>query len=146
MKTFIACLVIVAAASMYKKIHTCGNKKNKTAPEKHLISFNEIELLIDELSELKEQLNEIENMITDIESCNPDERATTFKIIMPSNCRSIELLANNHSEYVLKLLYSERNKCRSSIVKTVQNLAYRCNGNVTETMYNNAAGGVVCDE
>lgn len=148
MKTFIACLLIIGAAYIYKKIHTYGNASEASREDQQAqkLSFFEIESSIDELTHYKQQLLEIENMITDIESCAPDECATAFNISTPTSNSSLVLLANRNSECILNLLYSEREICRSSIVKIIQNLSERCNGNVTETTRETVCRGVIENE
>lgn len=145
MRTFIACLLIVAAAYIYKKLHTGGNAPEE-APAAHPVSFHEIECLIDELAQLKEHLEEIENMITDIESCEPSERATAFTISMPANNRSAVFLANRSSESILNLLYSERHRLRSSIVQIVRDLSGVCQKNVKNTSAIKCGRGVASNE
>ena len=56
----------------------------------------------------------------------------TFKeinISMPTNNTGIQIVANNSSDEILKLLHKERQKLRSSLAKEIANLQYRCNGN-----------------
>lgn len=131
MKTFIACLLIVSGYVLACKCRS--NNKNvaeASAAPVVQIAFNDIELLIDDLTEKKTQLEIIENMITDIENCEPSERATAFNISMPANSCSVSLLANNSSECILQLLYSERQALRSSIVHSVRILSGMCHENV----------------
>lgn len=146
MKTFIACLVIISGymlACKYRSInkHTAEASEHIPAAPAVRIAFNDIELLIDELTEKKNQLEIIENMITDIENCDPSERATAFNISMPNNNCSVSLLANNSSDSILKLLYSERHALRSSIVKSISILSGMCHENVNANVAINYSRG-----
>lgn len=116
---FLFCILSVYAA------YLLGTKRRKSArteaQEEHAhtqINFNNVMECIDTLAILKNKLLNVENMITDIESCSPAERLTNIQISSVSSGASAELLVNNSSSELLCMLYAEREKLRSSIVRT----------------------------
>ena len=131
MTTFISilfslgCFILVVKA-IERDTHTTDNK---TTDKHDDIDFVTISEQLEHLNELKDNLQSIEDMITEIEICQPEERATAINISMPTNYTGIQIVANNSSDEVLKLLHKERQKLRSSLTNEIKNLQYRCNGN-----------------
>ncbi len=131
MTTFISailslgCFILVVKA-IERDTHTTDNK---TTDKHDDIDFVTISEQLEHLNELKDNLQSIEDMITEIEICQPEERATAINISMPTNNTGIQIVANNSSDEVLKLLHKERQKLRSSLTNEIKNLQYRCNGN-----------------
>mgnify|MGYP003445987106 CR=1 FL=1 len=103
--------------------------QSKSADEQSDIDFVTVSEQLEHLNELKDNIQSIEDMITEIEICEPEERATAINISMPTNNTGIQIVANNSSDEILKLLHKERQKLRSSLAKEIANLQYRCNGN-----------------
>lgn len=110
------------------------------------VDFVELMDQIDNLSDLKEQLEEIEDMLTEIEGADPDQRGIALHISMPTSNNNYSLLANNSSEAVIKMLYSERQKLRSSLVSEIEKMRIRSNANVTQRMQKLPKRGVVANE
>ena len=132
----IGCFILVVKA-IERDTHSVQNK----ATDKHDdIDFVTISEQIDHLNELKDNLQSIEDMITEIEICEPEERATAINISMPTNNTGIQIVANNSSDDILKLLHKERQRLRSSLVNEIKNLKYRCNGNDNGNIENLSRG------
>ena len=110
------------------------------------VDFVELMDQIDNLSDLKEQLEEIEDMLTEIEGADPDQRGIALHISMPTSNNHYSMLANNSSEAVIKMLYSERQKLRSSLVSEIEKMRIRSNANVTQRMQKLPKRGVVAHE
>lgn len=138
MKTIIACLLIVASAYIYKRLHSCGTAE-ALKHKGYTVNFNQINNSLDSLLFLKEKLSDVENMITDIEKCQRGESAVGLNITACG--RSVDLVVNNGNEDILKALYSERLVLRSSIVKELQKITPVCHGNVTKTVNRNSNRG-----
>jgi len=131
MTTFISVLFSIGCFILvFKAIERDAHSVQNKATDKHDdIDFDTISEQLEHLNELKDNLQSIEDMITEIEICQPEERATAINISMPTNNTGIQIVANNSSDEVLKLLHKERQKLRSSLTNEIKNLQYRCNGN-----------------
>lgn len=101
------------------------------------VDFVELMDEIDNLSDLKEQLEEVENMLTEIEGADPNQRGIALHISMPTSNNNYSLLANNSSEAVIQMLYSERQKLRSSLVNEIEKMRIRSTKNVRKTLIEN---------
>lgn len=124
-------------------IHKGFGKNDDNSSDRKNIDFAETKKHIDNLNILKDRLEQVENMITDIECCSP-EKHQTF-ITVASGTREVELHIdgeNQTTQNLLKTLYAERKKLRTSLSDEIRNMGVRCNGNCNEIYAKNERGGV----
>lgn len=119
-----------------------GFRKNDDTPDRKNIDFAETKKHIDNLNILKDRLEQVENMITDIECCSPGQHQTF--ITVASGTREIELHIdgeNQTTQNLLKALYAERKKLRTSLSDEIKIMGGRCNENCNEIYPENERGG-----
>lgn len=124
-------------------IHKGFRKSDDNSSDRKNIDFAETKKHIDNLNILKDRLEQIENLITDIECCSP-EKHQTF-ITVSSGTREIELHIdgeNQTTQNLLKTLYAERKKLRTSLSDEIKKMGVRCNENCNEIYAKNERGGV----
>lgn len=128
MKVFFVLLLLVSGSYWYRMKRRSHVTSKPQEPKKTIrINFNKVSESIDKLVMLKTKLSSIENMITDIESCDPAERCTAVRVSSGTGYVA-ELLANSSSTELLRLLYSERDRLRSSIIQTAVEMLERNDG------------------
>ena len=82
-------------------------------------------------------------MITDIECCSPEKHQAFIHIV--SGTREFELHIdgeNQTTQNLLKTLYAERKKLRTSLSDEIKKMGERCNENCNEIYQKNERGGV----
>ena len=107
------------------------------------IDFAEAKKHIEKLTALESRLEQVENLITDIECCSPEKHQAFIHIV--SGTREIELHIdgeNQTTQNLLKTLYAERKKLRTSLSDEIKKMGERCNENCNEIYQKNERGGV----
>lgn len=138
MKILIILFYILLLAFAVKKLF----KKDGMPSDRSDIDFAETKDHISRLNALEDRLEQVENMITDIECCSP-EKHQTF-ITVSSGTREIELHIdgdNQATQDLLKTLYTERKKLRTSLSEEIKNYGVRCNEICNEIYPKNERGG-----
>ena len=124
-------------------IHKGFRKSDDNSSDRKNIDFAETKKHIDNLNILKDRLEQVENMITDIECCSPEKHQTFITVV--SGTREVELHIdgeNQTTQNLLKTLYAERKKLRTSLSEEIQKMEVGCNGNCNEIYAKNERGGV----
>lgn len=140
MKILLAVFYIVVFVFAVHRIKFRKNDDNSS--DRKNIDFAETKKHIDNLNLLKDRLEQVENMITDIECCSP-EKHQTF-ITVSSGTREIELHIdgeNQTTQNLVKTLYAERKKLRTSLSDEIRIMGGRCNGNCNEIYAKSERGG-----
>lgn len=123
-------------------IHKGFRKSDDNSSDRKNIDFAETKKHIDNLNLLKDRLEQVENMITDIECCSPEQHQTFITVV--SGTREVELHIdgeNQTTQNLLKTLYAERKKLRTSLSDEIRNMGVRCNENCNEIYPKNERGG-----
>lgn len=123
-------------------IHKGFGKNDDNSSDRKNIDFAETKKHIDNLNLLKDRLEQVENMITDIECCSPEQHQTFITVV--SGTREVELHIdgeNQTTQNLLKTLYAERKKLRTSLSDEIRNMGVRCNENCNEIYPKNERGG-----
>ena len=123
-------------------IHKGFRKSDDNSSDRKNIDFAEAKKHIDNLNLLKDRLEQVENMITDIECCSPEQHQTFITVV--SGTREVELHIdgeNQTTQNLLKTLYAERKKLRTSLSDEIRNMGVRCNENCNEIYPKNERGG-----
>lgn len=117
-------------------------KSDDNSSDRKNIDFAETKKHIDNLNILKDRLEQVENMITDIECCSSEQHQTF--ITVASGTREVELHIdgeNQTTQNLLKTLYAERKKLRTSLSDEIKIMGIRCNENCNEIYPKNERGG-----
>lgn len=132
MDIFICSVYLAAVIFLFYKLLKRNSKEDKAES----MEFFSIAEKIEYLNEIKEQLKILEEMITDIELCSSEYEK-------PIKCEWTDSAGKNSSytlwidggktaELMLKTMYAERKKLRSSLLSGVKDLSDRCNENCND--------------
>lgn len=135
-------LIIIFYIAVFTLLISKFGKSDDT-PDRNEIDFAETKKHIEKLNALESRLEQVENMITDIECCSPEKHQAFIHIV--SGTREFELHIdgeNQTTQNLLKTLYAERKKLRTSLSDEIKKMGERCNENCNEIYQKNERGGV----
>ena len=118
-------IVIFYIAVFAFAVHKCSENsaKKEDTPDRNEIDFAETKKHIEKLTALESRLEQVENMITDIECCSPEQHQAFITVV--SGTREIELHIdgeNTTTQNLLKTLYAEREKLRTSLSDEIRKM------------------------
>lgn len=134
-------LIIFYVAVFAFMIYKSSDKSSEDTGDRD-IDFSEAKKHIEKLTALESRLEQVENLITDIECCSPEQHQAFIHIV--SGTREIELHIdgeNQTTQNLLKTLYAEREKLRTSLSDEIRKMGGRCNENCNEIYQKNERGG-----
>lgn len=129
-----AILGIACLAAIINLLYKHGNVIQNTGGRNGM-DFTDVSEQIDRVNEIRERLGTIEELITDISICSPDEHhkwiAFEWTSASGKNNRYDIWIdgCNKNTKDILKFVYAERDRLRTSLQTETRKLSERCNGN-----------------
>ena len=127
-------LIIIFYIAVFTLLISKFGKSDDT-PDRNEIDFAETKKHIEKLNALESRLEQVENLITDIECCSPEQHQAFIHIV--SGTREIELHIdgeNQTTQNLLKTLYAERKKLRTSLSDEIKKMGHGVTKTVTKSM------------